>query len=166
MLIDGGSGAGKSTLAEALSEALGAQLVRLEESYPGWHGLEQASAAVRSTVLDPVAPGFWRWDWERGRRGEWHRLDPALPLVIEGSGCLSAENRALATLGVWVELDARTRKSRALDRDGDLYAPWWDIWAEQERIFAERERPRDRADLVVDGTRIEALAARLQVLDT
>ncbi|CAN5148249.1 AAA family ATPase [soil metagenome] len=161
VLIDGGSGSGKSTIAEALASALGAQRVSLEDIYPGWHGLEQASDAVRATVLAPDAPGWLRWDWARGERAEWHPLDPEKPLVVEGSGGLSAANRALATLGIWVELDPETRKARALERDGDLYAPWWDIWAEQERAFAQRERPREHADLILDGHDISTLAAAL-----
>jgi predicted kinase len=161
VLIDGGSGSGKSTIAPVLADALGAQLVRLDDFYPGWHGLEAASEAVCSTVLAPDAPGFWRWDWASGERAEWHPLDPGTPLVIEGSGTLSAANRTLATLGIWVELDAETRKARALVRDGDLYAPWWDIWAEQERAFAAREHPAERADVILDGHEIDALAAAL-----
>jgi predicted kinase len=161
VLIDGGSGSGKSTIASALADSLGAQLVSLEDFYPGWRGLESASAAVRATVLAPDAPGFWRWDWARGERADWHPLDPARSIVIEGSGSLSAASRALATLGIWVELDAETRKARALARDGDLYAPWWDIWAEQEATFAAREHPAERADLTLDGGEIESLAAAL-----
>ncbi|MDQ1578127.1 MAG: hypothetical protein QOE21_814, partial [Microbacteriaceae bacterium] len=58
------------------------------------------------------------------------------------------------TFAIWVELDAATRKRRALDRDGDAYRPHWDRWAAQELAFAEREHPSELADLVVDGRQI------------
>ncbi len=147
LLIDGRSGSGKTELATALAERIDAQLVRLDDVYPGWDGLEAASKLVRSDIL--LQHRWQRWDWASGRLAEWHELDPAQPLVVEGSGALSHANRELATLGVWVELDEPTRKARALARDGAMYEPHWDAWAAQEQLFYDRERPDLLADLVV-----------------
>jgi predicted kinase len=148
ILIDGGSGSGKTELAAVLAPALGAELVRLDDVYPGWDGLEAASLMVPG-IID--ANRWRRWDWAAGEPAEWHDLDPHRPLVIEGCGSLSRANRALATFGIWVELDEPTRKARALARDGDAYAPYWDRWAAQERAFFERERPDRLADTVLEG---------------
>jgi cytidylate kinase len=149
VLIDGRSGSGKTTLAARLAPALGAQLVRLDDLYPGWDGLAAGSEHVRDEVL---GRSRWRaWDWAADRPGEWHELDASAPLVIEGAGALSAANRALATLGIWTELDATTRKERALARDGESYAKHWDRWAAQEEVFAAREHPRSLADVEVLG---------------
>lgn len=151
VLIDGRSGSGKTTLALALAAAInGAQLVRLDDFYPGWDGLDAGSAAVVADVLRADEPGWRGWDWNEGRPGTWHPLDPSRPLVIEGCGSLSRASRALANFGVWVELDAQTRKRRALERDGEGYAPYWDRWAAQEDEFIAREDPRSLADLVID----------------
>ncbi|HEX4442908.1 MAG TPA: ATP-binding protein [Galbitalea sp.] len=152
VLIDGRSGSGKTELGLAVASALGAQLIRLDDLYPGWDGLEQGSVAVAAEVL--VARRWRRWDWASSAYAEEHRVDAAAPVVIEGSGSLSLANRSLATLGVWVELDAARRKRRALARDGELYAPHWDDWARQEQDFYDRERPDLLADLIVDGSRI------------
>ncbi|NEM91651.1 hypothetical protein G3T37_09795 [Galbitalea soli] len=149
VLLDGGSGAGKTELARVLAPLLGAELVCLEDFYPGWDGLEAASRMVRDDVLG--ASRWRRWDWAADRPAEWHPVDASRGLVIEGSGALSARNRERATLGVWIELDEPTRKSRALARDGERYAPFWDRWAAQEREFFARERPDLLADLVVPG---------------
>ncbi len=147
MLVDGRSGSGKSTTAVGLVAELGAQLVRLDDIYPGWDGLEAGSAHVRDEVL---GRSRWQaWDWSRDAEGEWHGLDPSLPLVIEGAGALSRANRERATFGIWVELDAAARKRRALARDGDAYAPHWDRWAAQEEAFIAREHPRELADIVL-----------------
>jgi cytidylate kinase len=157
ILIDGGSGSGKTTLASVLAPALAAQLVRLDDLYPGWDGLEAGSALVHDDVLASANPGWQRWDWVTGTPAEWHALDASLPLVIEGSGCLSRANRARATFGIWVELDAPTRKQRALERDGEAYAPHWDRWAAQEREFASRELPWRLADIVLDDDDVTRL---------
>jgi uridine kinase len=150
VLIDGRSGSGKSTLAsELVSGWPGAQLVRLDDVYPGWDGLEAGSAQVAERMLAASDPAWRRWDWAAGAPAEWNPIDPEHPLVVEGSGALSRANRALATFGIWVELDEATRKQRALERDGDTYAPHWDRWAAQEVAFANREHPRENADLVV-----------------
>jgi uridine kinase len=152
VLIDGRSGSGKTELATELATALDAQLVRLDDLYQGWGALDEASERVSSDIL--LGQRWQRWDWATGTPAEWHEIDPRRALIVEGSGALSAANRALATLGVWVELDEATRRARALARDGDLYAPHWDEWAAQEQRFFERERPDLLADLRIDGAQV------------
>ncbi len=150
VLIDGRSGAGKTTLARDLAPLLGAQLVSLDDLYPGWDGLEAGSAAVHQTVLRDRDPGWRRWDWASERPAEWHSVDPDTPIVIEGCGALSRANRALATFGIWVDVPADERRRRALDREPG-FAPHWGEWAAQERAFAAREHPRELADVVIAG---------------
>jgi uridine kinase len=148
VLIDGRSGSGKTELGAVLAPALDAQLVRLDDLYPGWDGLEAGSAMV----LNVLATGRWQaWDWASDAPAEWHSIDLMRPLVIEGCGALSVRNRAAATYGIWIELDEPTRKSRALARDGETYAPHWQRWAAQEDVFIARERPDLLADLVLEG---------------
>jgi predicted kinase len=149
ILIDGRSGSGKTELANSLASLLDAQLVRLDDFYPGWAGLEAASEMVYADIL--MRHGWRRWDWTTGTSAEWHSLDADRALIIEGSGSLSRANRAHATLAIWVELDEPTRKARALARDGAMYEPHWDAWAAQEQRFFDRERPDLLADVVVNG---------------
>jgi cytidylate kinase len=149
VLVDGGSGSGKTTFAQRLAAELDAQLVRLDDIYPGWDGLQQASAHVHEHVLGSDSR-YRGWDWVAEVPADWHSVDRERALVIEGSGSLSRANRERATFGIWIELDESTRKRRALDRDGDRYAPHWDRWAAQEAVFRSRERPELLADLVID----------------
>jgi uridine kinase len=159
ILIDGRSGSGKTEFAAALAAAIPAsQLVRLDDIYPGWGGLEAGSQAVRSDVLTRFR--WRRFDWANDGLAEWHTLDPTRPIIVEGCGALSSANRALATSSFWVELDEPTRKRRALARDGDSYRPHWDEWAAQEDIFIARESPRTLADVIVDGVDVAAELAR------
>lgn len=151
VLLDGRSGSGKSVLAETLAPALDAQLLSLDDVYPGWDGLEAGSAAVHTTVLRAVDPGWWRWDWASAREAEWHPLDPDRALIVEGCGAVSRANRALATFGIWLELDAAERHRRFSQRDAGRFDLFWDSWAAQEDVFIAREHPRDVADLVIDG---------------
>ena len=149
ILIDGRSGSGKTELARALVDGWpGAQLVRLDSLYPGWDGLDAGSLAVPAILTD----ARWQaWDWAADEPGAWHRLDPTRPIIIEGVGALSRASRALADVALWVELGADERKRRALDRDGDLYAPHWDRWAAQEERFIASEHPQRLADVIVPG---------------
>ncbi|MGT2426078.1 ATP-binding protein [Amnibacterium kyonggiense] len=149
VLVDGRSGAGKSTLAALLAPRLGADLVRLDDVYPGWDGLEAGAEQVRRLVLAAGAPRYRRWDWAADRPGDWRLLRPGVPLVVEGSGALSRPARGLATSAVWIELDDAERRRRALARDGDAYAPHWARWAEQESAFVRREQPAALADAIV-----------------
>jgi uridine kinase len=159
LLIDGRSGSGKTELARLIADDWpGAQLVRLDDLYPGWGGLEAGSAHVHDEILAAERPRWQRWDWAASALAQWHDLDPARPLVIEGAGVLTRRNRALAGLAVWVELDEPTRKTRALARDGATYAPHWEDWAAQETRFIARENPVALADVVVDGTDVTVAA--------
>lgn len=141
LLIDGPSGAGKTTLANHIGQALGIQVVHLDDFYPGWGGLAEGARMVADDVLDPATPGYWRWDWQQNTRGEWVPLVPGADLVIEGVGAVTEASigRAKARGDVdtlRVIAAAETRKARALTRDPG-YAPWWDMWAGQETLLPD-----------------------------
>jgi uridine kinase len=153
VLVDGRSGSGKSTLAtELCREWADSSVVRLDDVYPGWDGLAWTVEHVRSALLVPRAEGRvgrWRgWDWDTGRPGAWHTVDPGVRLVVEGVGSLTPDSRPLADLAIWVEADDADRKRRALSRDGETYLPHWDRWAAQEDEYIARYDPRSHADLI------------------
>ena len=150
ILIDGPSGAGKTTYANQLAERNGYEVVHLDFFYPGWFGLEEGARMVVDTVLDPVAPGYRRWDWEFDRPGEWMGLNPQASYIIEGVGAITPESVAAARkLGkvttILIDAPADVRRDRALERD-PLYEPGWDLWAAQESAHFARLRgmPIDR----------------------
>jgi uridine kinase len=150
--VDGPSGAGKTSFVAGLAEATGADVLHLEDVYPGWHGLAATPPAV-ARVLDTVAvDGIGtvpRWDWEHDAPGAPLYVPPARLLILDGVGSGAAIIRPYLSLLVWVDAPADVRKERALARDGGTYAPFWDMWAAQEAEHFARERTRQHADVVV-----------------
>ena len=153
LAIDGRSGSGKTRLAADLGERLAAPVVALEDLYGGWDGLEHGIDLLVADVLEPLAAGrpalVPRYDWVAW---EWARPRPLAPppvLIVEGVGAGARRAAAFASLLVWLEVPADVRKKRALDRDGDTFAPHWDRWAAQEDALLAREQTPDRADIVV-----------------
>ena len=153
VLIDGRSGSGKTSLARRLVAAWplrsGVQLIPLDSIYPGWDGLAEGAETACDLVLAPHArglPGAWRqWDWAESKYAEAHVVDPSLPMIVEGTGLLTAASARLGDVRVWLESPAHSRKSRALARDGDTFSPHWTRWAEQEEWHLTRNDPRRHA---------------------
>jgi cytidylate kinase len=148
VLVDGRSGTGKTTLADALAPVLAAELVHLDDVYPGWDGLAAASSAVVSDVLGGPS-GYRRWDWAVSAPSTWVSLDPDAPIVVEGCGALSRASAPLAVLRVWLEADDDVRWDRAIGRDGEVFAREWSRWAAQEDGFILAEDPASLADVTL-----------------
>ncbi|OHR18044.1 hypothetical protein [Actinomyces sp. HMSC035G02] len=130
--IDGYSGSGKSTLAAALAPLLpGWQVLHLDDWYPGWDGLEAGADIARQIAADlrgGRASSYEAWDWENSITGATIRV-PLAPTIIEGCGAIEAE----ADLTIWIaDPGEDERRSRALARDGQTYAPHWRRWADQD----------------------------------
>jgi hypothetical protein len=138
-----------------------AQIVRLDDIFPGWNGLQEASRHVHDNVLASATPRWQRWDWATSAFKEWHELDASRPIIVEGCGALSRGNRTLATFAVWVELGETERKHRAIEREPD-FKDHWDEWARQEVAFISRESPEELADEIVDGHDVLASAPMLR----
>lgn len=172
-IIDGRSGSGKTSFAARLAAENGAQVLHLEDLYPGWGGLAVGSLAV-ADVLDRRE--YRRYDWHLGAFDEARiALDPSRRLIIEGCGSLTKRNLdasrrwleraelpetgaagaaaggAASVRSIWLECPEPVRRERALARDGDTFAPHWQRWAEHEDAHLARHRPWLLADEVIDA---------------
>jgi uridine kinase len=151
--IDGQAGSGKTTLAETLAAELNAPVVSLEYLYDGWDGLERGIGLLVTEVLEPLSKGRTayvpRYDWIGETWDEPTPLDPPETLIVEGAGAGARPAAKYESVLVWLETPSSVRKKRALDRDGETFAPYWDQWAAQESAMLARERTRERADIVI-----------------
>lgn len=157
VLIDGQSGSGKTTLARLVAEhwpyANAPQIIALDSLYPGWDGLDAGVEHAHDRILFPHARGevsVWTsWNWAAAEPGENFGMNPALALIVEGSGILTPETARLADIRVWVESPRESRYERAMARDGATYAPHWERWAQQEARHLRRDKPQQLATLTV-----------------
>lgn len=155
--IDGPSGSGKTVAALRLRDLLGAehggppQLVHMDDLYPGWDGLADSVPRLAEGVLAPLAAGrpgaYRRWNWEGGRDGELVTVPVCDWMVVEGAGCGSRAPGEFVSALLWLDAPVETRRRRALARDGEVFAPHWQRWADQERDLFAAEGTQQRADL-------------------
>ncbi|GMA33280.1 uridine kinase family protein [Litorihabitans aurantiacus] len=165
LAIDGRGGAGKSTLAARLLAAVpAATLVSTDDL--AWHEPMFGWAPLALEVLAPYRAGedvrLRPPAWERqGRDGviEVSRTSPLL--ILEGTGAAQRALDAHLDAVVWVASDRERATQLGLARDiasgvnGDEAASraFWDEWMTHEDAFFDEDRPWERADLVVAGTR-------------
>ncbi|MBP2412497.1 anthranilate synthase component 1/para-aminobenzoate synthetase [Arthrobacter stackebrandtii] len=157
--VDGRSGAGKTTIAVELAALLRrhrtVSLFHLEDIYPGWDGLAGGVERYIDTVLAPLRAGLpatWTaWDWEARHDGASRTTEAAPVVLVEGVGSSHGRAGGFLDAVVWVDAPSKTRKKRALERDGETYAPFWDIWAQQEERLLNGSTVPAAADIVVDG---------------
>ncbi len=154
--VDGPGGSGKTTLAAALAELVpGAVVVHMDDLYDGWSGM-RAGADQLGPLLHALATGhagtYRRYDWDTGEFAETVAVDPAPLLVLEGVGCAGLATADLVTVLVWVWVPAALRLARGLERDGEHLREQWAAWMHDEDDLFARERTRQRAHVLVDGT--------------
>jgi uridine kinase len=153
--VDGPAGSGKTTLGRVMAERTGAQLIHTDDLMDGWRGLDAAGRQL-AAVCEALAAGrpgsYQHFDWEQGRYDRTVPVPVAPWLVVEGVGSGSAAVAAYCTVLVWVEVDDDLRLTRGIARDGIEMEPHWRQFMLDEQVLFARERTRDRADVVVDGT--------------
>lgn len=168
LLIGGGAGSGKTALARALADTLpGAGLIHLDACYHSDPDLAPSVPRFDGPgrvvdFSDPLALDSARIETALAEQA-------AAPLVIvEGTFALSLPQlTAIATLTVFVDTPADirvVRKTLRKLREGQDPTPGLLGYAASHRSHTRHVAPtRDRAHLVLDGTRTTAeLAAQLQ----
>jgi uridine kinase len=150
ILIDGRAGSGKSTLAEKIQNELFRQgesmprIIHMDDLYEGWNGLAAGAEYLQRFILSPLltkqTASWQEYNWEIDSRDRWREFSGGTPLIIEGCGALNQYTSSIAQLNIWLEVDEETRRRRWLERDGDAFDKYFDIWAAQELDFIAREK--------------------------
>ena len=161
--VDGRGGSGKTTLTTALTAAVpGAQAFHLDdliwnEPLYDWDQLyvDTLTRLHKAGCLDLV-PDKWR---EHRREGS-IRVPAGSPLVVvEGTGAGLRAVSNLIDAHVWVQTGDDVAERRGIKRDiaegvnGDAEESvrFWHWWMAGERLFFAKDRPWQRADVIVSG---------------
>jgi hypothetical protein len=71
--------------------------------------------------------------------------------VVHTDDIARAELADLVDRAIWVQSDREVARERGIERDGGD-AAGWDEWQSEEVPFLERDRPWERAEVIVAGT--------------
>lgn len=163
--VSGFCGSGKSTLARAVVDVVPDSVrmrgddfldpARSHRRSSDWDGVERVR--LRDTVLRPFRAGsggsFRRYDWSVRALGEPEPVPTARVMVVDLIGLFHPDIVDELDLRVWCDVSLDTAVVRGIARDRALGRAhdvlWHDVWAPNERDFAERFTPRGRADVVV-----------------
>jgi len=153
--VEGPAGSGKTTLGRLIAERTAAQLIHGDDLMSGWRGLDAVGRQLVG-VAEALAAGrpasYRHYDWVADRFARSVDVPQAPWLVVEGVGSGAAGLAAYTTVLVWVEVDDTLRLARGLERDGLAMEHHWRQFMVDERALFARDRSRERADVLVDGT--------------
>ena len=156
--VNGHSSSGKSTLAGLLAAALPSAAVLHTDDLAWHHGVFAWDELLRDSVLPVVRAGealdYRPPQWQTRSRPGSITLPPSLAyLLVEGVGASQSSIRNLFDVVIWVETDEPTRLARDLLRlaAGEMSPADYASWMAEENAYTTRERPWERADLLVYG---------------
>jgi hypothetical protein len=167
--IDGRSASGKSTLAGTLQQAVPASAVVHTDDVAWNHSFFDWADLLAGGVLEPLrhgGPAHYRPPgWEvHGRRGAIDVPTNLDVVLVEGVGAARRELAHLLDAVVWVQSDFAEAERRGVARDiaqrvnGDAEQSvrFWREWMAEELTFIGRQRPWERACVIVAGTTVVA----------
>ena len=162
--IDGRCGSGKTTLAGDLARACGGTVVHMDDFYlpfnqrkPGW--MEQIGgnmdfARLRSQVLQPLRngcqAGYRPFLCQTGCYGEEILLQPGGLIILEGTYSHHPALKVEFDGRIFLTCSAEEQKQRLMEREGERFARFQEIWIPLEERYFAAYQIRERADLVLD----------------
>jgi uridine kinase len=155
--IDGPGGSGKSSFARHLAGALGGVPIVQTDDFASWDNPIDWWPDLLERVLVPLSRGetarFERSRWGPETGGELVVVEPAAVVILEGVTATREAFMPYVTYSIWVDAPAEVRLQRGVDRDGSAALGLWQAWMAGEEAYRSRERPDERADLVLRGDR-------------
>ena len=155
--IDGRGGAGKSSLAERLAQELGGAQILRTDDFASWENPLDWWPRLIEEALEPLSRNqparYRRTDWGSEDHEERGEVVPAEFVILEGVSASREAFRPFLTYSIWIETPRELRLRRGLERDGEEARAQWEQWMAEEDDYVRREKPQERADLVVPGDR-------------
>jgi uridine kinase len=155
--VDGHGGSGKSTFARHLARVFGDVPIVHTDDFASWENPVDWWPQLLELVLVPLSRNeparFERSQWGDDGTVELVEVEPTEFVVLEG---VTASREAFApylTYSIWIDAPAELRLQRGLARDGSEALEQWQAWMAGEDRYVARERPDQRADLVIQGDR-------------
>ena len=161
LAVDGRSSSGKTALAARLHDAVAGSAVVHTDDIAWWHSRFGWADLLINGVLVPFhrgePVGFRPPRWaDHGRQGSIEVPARCPVLIIEGVGAGRSEVSHLIDTLVWVQANQQEAERRSLARVGQPGGPRtvgdYREWMAEEEPFLTRQRPWERADMLVAGT--------------
>ena len=159
LAVDGRSGSGKSTVANLLHRYVPASAVVHTDDVAWHHSFFDWSDLLVEGILKPLRNGkavSYRppgWD-KQGRPGAIEVAAGLDLVVVEGVGASRAEVMPWINTSLWIQSDLDETERRGIARDGGTEDArnFWHEWVAEEFDFLQRQRPWERAMVIVNGT--------------
>ncbi|HTD17147.1 MAG TPA: hypothetical protein VK673_18325 [Chthoniobacterales bacterium] len=159
LAVDGRSGSGKSTVAALLQRSVPASAIVHTDDVAWHHSFFDWSDLLVEGILKPLRNGravSYRppgWD-KRGRPGAIEAAAGLDLVIVEGVGASRTEVMPWIDCALWVQSGLEEAERRGIARDGGTEGArdFWREWGAQEFDFLQRQRPWERATVIVNGT--------------
>ena len=100
-------------------------------------------------VIEPLARGdaarYQRDDWPTEALAEWHTIEPAPIIIVEGVSAGRSEWAEHLSFLIWIETPRDERLRRGVERDGIEALADWESWMAGEDAHYERSRTERRS---------------------
>ena len=162
--IDGHGGSGKTTLATLLSEKFKAEVIHTDD-FASWDNPSNWWPLVIKHIFEPISLGAEVLNYNRSSWEENHKPEPVVNqpvadvMILEGVSSSRKEFRDFLSLSLYVDAPKEICLERGINRDSQTsfgreeLMQRWEKWFEQEELYIARDKPKEYADIVVDGTR-------------
>lgn len=161
--VDGHGGSGKSTLAKILAEKLSAQIIHTDD-FAGWDNPLNWYPNVIKEVFEPIANGTKTLSYQPASWWENHHPEPVVSqpvsniMILEGVSSSRSEFDDYISFRIFVDTPKDICLQRGIERDTgtgkskEELTKMWEDWFDEEDKYIQRDNPKSKADIVIDGT--------------
>ncbi len=161
--VDGHGGSGKSTFAKYLSEFLNAEIIHTDD-FAGWDDPIDWFPKIIEQVFEPIKNGATALSYQPASWWENHHPEPVAGqpvtpiMILEGVSSSRKEFEDYLSLRIFVDTPKDICLERGIERDSatgkskDERTKIWQGLIREEDDFFEKYHPKDKAEILIDGT--------------